>query len=162
LRQACTELEYRSAELSRTVATLNEHIVERRNVEQQLRASQAQLRALSTRLLRVQERERRRIAREIHDDLGQALTALQLHVAWLGRHIDSSAVATQEKLARMARLVDATVESVQAIARDLRPPILDDMGIAAAIEWQAREFERYSGISCSVRVSRDDIELDAD
>jgi PAS domain S-box-containing protein len=162
LRQACAALEHRGAELSRTVAVLNEHIIERRNGEAQLRASQAQLRALSTRLLCAQEQERRRIAREIHDDLGQALTALRLDVAWLGRRVEAAAPATREKLARMGQLVDATVESVQAIARDLRPPILDDVGIAAAIEWQAKEFERHTGISCRVRLSRDDIELDAD
>jgi PAS domain S-box-containing protein len=162
LRQACAALEQRSAELSGTVAMLNEHIVERRNAEAQLRTSQAQLRALSTRLLRAQEQERRRIAREIHDDLGQALTALRLDVAWLGRRVDADARATHEKLARMGQLVDATVESVQAIARDLRPPILDDVGVAAAIEWQAKEFERHTGIRCRVRLGRDDIELDAD
>jgi len=162
LRQACTALEHRSAELSGTVAMLNEHIVERRNAEGQLRTSQAQLRALSTRLLRAQEQERRRIAREIHDDLGQTLTALRLDVAWLGRRVDADAPAMREKLARMGELVDATVESVQAIARDLRPPILDDVGVAAAIEWQAKEFERHTGIRCRVRLGGDDIQLDAD
>jgi signal transduction histidine kinase len=86
LRQACAELEHRSTELSRSVTMLNQHIVERRRVERELRESQAQLRALSTRLLQVQEQERQRIAREIHDDLGQTLTALRLDVAWLDRH----------------------------------------------------------------------------
>src|SRR5262249_53296630 len=132
LRQACAELESRSAELSRTVAMLNQHIAERRRVERQLRESQAQLRALSTRLLQVQEQERRRIAREIHDDLGQTLTALRLDVAWLGRRLAAAAApAARAKLDRMGALVDATVESVQAIARDLRPPILDDAGVVA-------------------------------
>src|SRR5262249_23922229 len=154
-----TALEHRSAELSGTVAVLNEHIVERRNAEAQLRASQALLRELSTRLLRAQEQERRRIAREIHDDLGQALTALRLDVAWLGRRVGADAAAMREKLVRMGELVDATVESVQAIARDLRPPILDDVGVAAAIEWQAKEFERHTGIRCRVRLGRDDIQL---
>jgi len=162
LRQAFAELERRSDELSRTVAMLNEHIGERRNVERQLRESQAQLRALSTRLLQVQEQQRQRIAREIHDDLGQTLTALRLDVAWLARRLDPSPSLTGEKLERMGALVDATIESVQAIARDLRPPILDDVGVVAAIEWQAREFEERTGISCRFRINRDDIDLDAD
>jgi PAS domain S-box-containing protein len=162
LRQACADLEQRTTELSRTVTMLNQHIAERRSVERQLRESQAQLRALSTRLLQVQEQERRRIAREIHDDLGQTLTALRLDVAWLGRHLDASGSAKQEKLDRMGTLVDATVESVQAIARDLRPPILDDFGVAAAIEWQAREFERHTGITCRFRMTGDDVDLDSE
>jgi signal transduction histidine kinase len=162
LQASFAELEQRSAELSETVAALNEHIAERRNVERQLRDSQTRLRALSTRLLQVQEEERRRMAREIHDDLGQTLTALRLDLAWLGRRLEPPVPVVGEKLERMATLVDATVESVQAIARNLRPPILDDVGLAAAIEWQVREFEARTGIACRLTIDRDDIRVDAD
>jgi signal transduction histidine kinase len=162
LRQTVTELEQRGAELSRTVAMLNEHIHERRNVERQLRETGTRLRALSTRLLQVQEEERRRMAREIHDQLGQTLTALRLDVAWLGRRLDTSAPQVLEKLDRMGALVDSTVESVQVIARNLRPPLLDDVGLAAALEWQAREFEERTGIACRLSLERDNLQLDAE
>src|SRR5262249_60518279 len=114
-------------------------------VERQLRETGMRLRALSTRLLQVQEEERRRMAREIHDQLGQTLTALRLDVAWLGRRLEGPAPQVLEKLDRMGELVDATVESVHVIARNLRPPLLDDVRLAAALEWQAPGVQERTG-----------------
>jgi len=162
LHQVVAALEDRSGELSRTVGILNQHIVERSNVERQLRESRTQLRRLSTRLLQIQEEERRRIAREIHDELGQTLTALQLDLAWLGQHLDGGPASVPEKVERMSSVVDATLESVQAIARNLRPALIDDLGLVAALEWQIREFEKRAGIPCRLTVEHDEITLDTD
>jgi PAS domain S-box-containing protein len=109
--------------------------------QEELRASTAQLRALAARLDAVREEERRGIARELHDQIGQALTALKLE---LGR-VTASAGA-------MNALIDQTIETTRRLSADLRPAILDDLGLAAAIASQARELERRSGLVCEVRL----------
>jgi PAS domain S-box-containing protein len=122
--------------------------------EERFRQSSAELRALSERLRVVREEEAARIAREVHDEVGQALTALKMDVSWLKRKADSSAGRLPEgsppKLQAMAELIDATLVAVHRIATELRPGVLDELGLEAAIEWYVREFEKRTAISCRV------------
>lgn len=125
-------------------------ITERKRSEQALRESGEQLRALAERLETVREEERRQIAREIHDDLGQCLTSLKLDLAWVARNWQRDTAAVEARLADMMQVMDQTIQSVRRISSELRPGVLDDLGLPAAVEWQAQEFERRTGIPCQV------------
>ncbi len=139
-----------------------EDITEKRRSEEELERSREQLRNLSVYLQSVREKESTRIAREIHDELGQSLTALQMDVAWLGDQIPPGMEILREKTQRMANLVDATIESVHRIITELRPILLDDLGLTAAIEWQAKEFQTRTGIETYVYVDCRDSSIDKD
>lgn len=120
--------------------------------------SRAALAELSAHMEAVKEQERTRIAREIHDDLGGNLTAIKMAVAMLARRLPAAPPQLLEKANYVDSLVDRTIEAVHRISLDLRPPMLD-FGIVAALEWQAKEFEKQVGIACHF-VARDvDIEL---
>jgi signal transduction histidine kinase len=122
------------------------------------RALDEQRGALAGRIEAAREDERTRIARDVHDQLGQALTALKLDVGWLQRRITDPALAG--KLDDMARSTDEILRAVRRIAADLRPGILDDVGLRAAIEWQAEDFTRRTGTPCSVRAELGDLQLE--
>ena len=124
-----------------------------RHALEQLEASREQLRRLADGLLLAREEERTTIARDIHDVLGQTLTALKMDTAWIGRRLPDDVPAARAKLTAMAALIDDTVVTVRRIATDLRPGVLDDLGLAAAVEWQAREFESRTGIPCALHAS---------
>jgi signal transduction histidine kinase len=126
--------------------------IERRQLDNQLRA-------LSSRIETVREEDRTAIAREIHDELGQALTALKMDIAWVARRVNGDAsVAT--KLTEMSDATDSLIQSIRRIAGELRPGILDDLGLVAAIEWQADEFSKRSGIPCDLRSTLGEMQLD--
>ncbi len=132
--------------------------------EELLRTSRQQLRKLTAHLLRVREDEGSRIAREIHDNLGQNLTGLKLDLAALAARFASAVPARLKsqftrKTNAVVRLVDEIIESVRRIATELRPGVLDHLGLAAAVEWQAGEFARRSGIRCQVKNSGLDREV---
>jgi PAS domain S-box-containing protein len=116
--------------------------------EEALNASHEQLRLLATHLEKVRETERTHIAREIHDELGQQLTGLKMDISWLNRKLKSQDEEVQQKITETIQLIDATVKTVRRIATELRPSILDDLGLLAAMEWQSEEFEKRSEISC--------------
>jgi len=143
-----------SGELLEFVGVLMD-VTERRLAEERLRRSREELRALSERLRAVREEESTRIAREVHDEVGQALTALQMDVAWLGKKLGPPGSPEAENLAAklysMAELIDQTIAAVQRIATDLRPGVLDGLGLEAAIEWYVREFEERTRIACGFR-----------
>jgi len=130
--------------------------------EAEIKRSRAQLAELSAHVEQVKEEERRRIAREIHDDLGGNLTAIKMALALLARRLPPDC---GEELAAKARyvdsLVDRTLESIHRIAGDLRPCVLD-FGIVAAIEWQAREFEKQTGIPCALVSGTQEVALAPD
>ncbi|MBI5879699.1 MAG: GAF domain-containing sensor histidine kinase [Chloroflexi bacterium] len=131
----------------------------RLQVEAELKSSHAQLRALAAKLEAVREEERTTIARELHDQLGQALTALKLDLARLtDRLVDKDAALAREAVAITAQM-DALVKTVRRIATELRPGVLDNLGLAASIEWQSREFQRRTGIECVVTLPDDDLLL---
>lgn len=127
--------------------------------------SREQLQALSNHLQNVRESEQKRIALEIHDELGQALTGVKMGVHWLNRQIeekngDLKTGDISGKLNELLKTIDTTVSSIRRIATELRPSVLDDFGLIAAIEWQIQEFERMSGIPCDLRTEVDDREID--
>lgn len=136
-------------------------ITERKRTEAQLRRSQEQLRGLSTRVLSVQEEERSRIAREVHDELGQALTSLKIDLAWLGQRLPEDRDWLHEKVRTMTERIDATIHAVRRISTELRPGILDHLGLVATLEWQVREFQDRTGIPCVFTRSADHLVIDA-
>lgn len=131
-------------------------ITETRRAEEQLRASRAALRNLATRQQDIREDERTRIAREIHDSLGQALTALKLHLAAAQDAARNAAPALGGRLAETAAMVDDLVKMVRRIATELRPPILDQLGLPAALEWLAQDFSRRTSIRCTTTIGLTD------
>jgi len=123
---------------------------DRRLAEVQLRESHKQLRALSVYLQHVREEERTRIAREVHDELGQALTSCKLDASWLSHHLRRDQKDLLAKAAKLATEIDSTIQTVRRISTELRPGILDYLGLVAALEWQAQEFQSRTGIRCHV------------
>lgn len=136
-----------------------QYALERKRAEETLKQSREHLRNLSTHLQTVREEERANIAREIHDELGQILTALKMDLSWISKKY-SDHKTILEKTESMSRIVDATIQSVKRICTELRPQVLDDLGLSAAIEWQAEEFKKRSGIACEVDFNTEEIALD--
>ena len=128
--------------------------------EQELMRSREQLRNLSLYLESVREEERAHIAREIHDELGQTLTALKMDLSWLGKHMRADQQPLQEKTKSMSKFLDATIQTVQRISAELRPGMLDDLGLVAAIDWQAKQFSERTGIACEFNPSPENMVLD--
>jgi PAS domain S-box-containing protein len=137
-------------------------ITERKRIDDELKNSREQLRNLALYLETVREQERTNIAREIHDELAQALTALKMDLSWLNHRLPNDAESLIEKTKAMNTLIDSTIGTVKRISAELRPGILDDLGLVAAIEWQAEEFQNRTGIRCRVTVDPEDIEADQD
>jgi PAS domain S-box-containing protein len=125
-------------------------VTEEEETRERLRVSTDQLRALAARLDAIREEERRLMAREIHDQIGQALTALKLDLAGLRARLPGGDEEVATRAGEMDRLIDQTLETTRRLSTALRPPILDDLGLGAAIAWQAREFESRTGIRCTV------------
>ncbi|HYY93142.1 MAG TPA: response regulator [Pyrinomonadaceae bacterium] len=145
------------------VMVLANDVTERKRAEEQLERSNEQLRALSVRLQAVREEEAVRIAREIHDELGGALTGLKMDLSWIGKRLsEQSRAAVQQKLQSALELIDETVVKVRNISTELRPSVLDDLGLAAAIEWQAREFQRRTEIRCEIVSLQEETTLSAE
>jgi len=134
---------------------------ERRRAEKQLRESHEQLRALSVYLQRVREEERTRIAREVHDELGQALTICKLDLSIIAGRLPRHMKPLIEKAKTLMAQMDATIQTVRRISTELRPGVLDHLGLVAALEWQANEFQNRTGIKCDVHASLQDSLLDA-
>ena len=137
-------------------------VTEQADAHRALEESRTRLRALGVYRQQVLEEERRRIAREIHDELGQTLTALKMDVTWVQKRLADAAAENQQerdRLDSMVSLVDTTIQSVKRISSELRPGHLDDLGLSAAIEWLAEEFERRSGIRTVSLISPSDFEV---
>jgi signal transduction histidine kinase len=144
-------------EIATLAEAFNEMVDSRFRAERQTQESERALKALSDRLLVVQEEERTRIAREIHDDLGQALTALKMDVLGMLEGIKTGAQIDARMRDRVVQTLDVLVTSVQRISSELRPSILDDLGLAAAIESEARAFEHRTGIECEVSLPEEPV-----
>jgi two-component system sensor histidine kinase UhpB len=130
---------------------------DRRRAEEALRASHAQLRQLAHRLDEVREEELTRISREIHDELGHALTALRLDLAWLVPKLRRNQEPVRQKAGEVLALVDDTIDSVRRIASKLRPPALEDLGLAAAIDALLERLSDQTGIQVELQASADDV-----
>jgi PAS domain S-box-containing protein len=135
-------------------------ISDQKHAEEQLRESREQLRALTRHLESVREEERSRISREIHDELGQVLTGLKFDLSRLLSRPPDNRTDMTERVTSMITMVDDTIGSVRRIATELRPGVLDDLGLEAAIEWQAKEFEARTAIRCAFRSCLKEIELE--
>jgi PAS domain S-box-containing protein len=140
----------------RRIVVTYEDITEQRRAEEELANSREQLRNLSIYLQSVREKESTRIAREIHDELGQSLTAIQMDLAWLGTCLPTGEASLVEKVRRMKSLVDTTIDSVHRISTELRPILLDDLGLTAAMEWQVQEFQGRTGVQCEASLNCND------
>jgi signal transduction histidine kinase len=127
----------------------NLHEVEQQAAEK-IRQSREQLRHLANHLQKVREEERTRIARELHDQFGQTLTVLKMDLAWLAKHLPGPNPSLQTKLDAMGSVIDTTLQVLHRVCTELRPVILDDFGLAAAIQWQTEDFQSRTGIACSV------------
>ena len=128
-------------------------VTERFKVENELRRSKAELSEYASAAHTVREQEKSRIARELHDELGQALTALKMDVGWLRGHMPSELGLVREKLDRMELLLNNTVTATRRISTELRPLILDDLGVIAATEWLVDNFRGRTGLECTFEVS---------
>ena len=147
-----------------TVAVLTD-ITDRRAVEKELHRSRELLRRLSQHLQEVRERESKRIAREIHDELGQQLTALKMDLSWLSNRVDPKEEGAKkflQKIDRMSALVDNTIQTVQKVTSELRPGLLDDLGLVPAVEWLAQEFESQTNIPCKIQLHCEMVNIDPD
>ena len=113
-----------------------------------LKNAQEQLRRVSGSIMVNQEKERALIARELHDELGQLLTALRMEAVWLQRRLRDADLKGAERAGAMCALIDTTIEEVRAMAIRLRPGVLDDLGLVDALEWYTTEFERRAQIAC--------------
>ncbi|WP_435627187.1 histidine kinase [Candidatus Ferrigenium straubiae] len=115
-------------------------ISRRKQAERELLESREQLRELLSYSQTVREEERTRIARELHDELGQMLTGVKLDAMWLTKHLPREQPGMAEKVASMSKLIDETLDAMRRVAADLRPMMLDDLGLAAALEWLVEDF----------------------
>src|SRR5262249_8255145 len=125
-----------------TTVTIRD-ITNHKRTEESLRASREQLREFAARLDEVREEERKRVARQIHDGLGQSLTILKMDLAWVQSKTQDG---LRKKIHSMIAEVDQTIEKVRQIVTELRPSILDEFGLSDAIEWQLSQFQQRTGI----------------
>ncbi|MGA7986654.1 MAG: PAS domain S-box protein, partial [Burkholderiales bacterium] len=125
-------------------------ITARKQAEDQLLRQQSELRQLSAQVFEAREEEKTLIARELHDELGQLLTAMKMDLAWLRERLPGLDPALEAKARQMNEVLDQTVGSVRRIAADLRPLMLDDLGLADAAGWLVEDFARRSGIECRI------------
>jgi len=131
---------------------VSENITERKRFEAELRESHHKLRKLTAHLNLTRERGRKAFARKVHDELGTSLTLLKFDLAWLKRNYPPDDKTVAERIKAMDELIHECTKTIQRITSELRPSLLDEQGLAAAIEWQAKEFENRSGISCTLEI----------
>ena len=152
LLHAKTDLENRirdrTSDLMAANKQLRKEIKIRKKTEREMRRSREELRSLSEHLQRIREEERARIAREVHDQLGQSLSALTIDLTWLKQALPGNNGGLREKVSEIERQISSTLESVRQICRELRPPVFDDFGLPTAIKWHLKEFQKRTGINC--------------
>jgi PAS domain S-box-containing protein len=143
---------------ARAVGLIGIHrdITELRRNEEMIRDSRERMRNLAASLMAIREQERSAISRELHDELGQALTRLRMELRWISEQPPTN--ITTERAGSLVPLVGRMLDTVRHISSQLRPPILDDLGLEAAIEWQAQEFARWNGCRCRLNLRMTDLE----
>lgn len=142
---------------STTIIASGNDITERRQAEEARR-----VRELAAHLQSARENERAHLAREIHDELGQALTGLKFAISSLKRRTGTESAENRDRLAQIEQMIDGTISSVRHLAAALRPQVLDELGLLEAIRWQVREFRKQTGIFCSLELPDEEIDWDAD
>lgn len=143
------------------VQVVSHDISERKFFEEQLKKSTNELRELARHLVEVRESERTNIARDLHDDLGQKLTALNMDISWLKTRIGVQSRTVENKFQQMTSLMNETIESIQKISYGLRPSILDDLGLLPALEWLIKEFNKTSGITINASFAPKELDVDS-
>lgn len=143
------------------------YAIERQKSQASMHQFARDLHILTARLQNVREEERATLARELHDTLGQHLTALQISLIWMDRHLQSNGppdlAALSDRIAAMVPIVERLTDDTQAICSSLRSPILDDLGLVAAIQWQVEETTKMSGLDFALSLPNDeDLELDSE
>ncbi len=133
-----------------------------KEAEEKFHTSCERFRNLSAHLQSIREEERKIIAREIHDELGQSLTALKMDLIWLNRHFPNKNTELLEKTASMSDIIDSTIRAVRRISTELRPGLIDDLGLLPAIEWYSDEFKNRTNIKCELNFHQNEINLDID
>jgi PAS domain S-box-containing protein len=134
-------------------------ITQRKKAEEELARSYAAIRELTDHIQKIREEERSNIAREIHDELGQQLTVLKMDISWLNKKIGADDEPSKQKIQNLTEVLDGTVKTVRRISSELRPSLLDDLGLIAAIEWHLREFEQHSGTKTEFDVPDHNLDL---
>jgi PAS domain S-box-containing protein len=134
---------------------VQEDITTRKRTEDELHLSRNQLRALAARVTSAREEESKQLAREIHDEFGQALTAIKLDVSWLASKLRTEEEAVRGKVQATLALIDSTIACLRNIASRLRPKMLDELGLVPAIEWQVEQFQKRTGLKCEMVCSTD-------
>ena len=154
------ETEVRSQQLSdgRFLSVIRD-LTERLRAEKDLAASYEAIRKLTSHIQDVREEERTSMAREIHDELGQLLTVLKMDISWLSKKFDTATGDVKEKLSDLLGLIDKTVGTVRKISSELRPTLLDDLGLIAAMEWHLEEFEKRSGIKKQLEAPNEELQI---
>ena len=157
---AVVQTEVRSQQLpdGRFLSVIRD-LTDRVNAEKELAASYDAIRKLTGHIQDIREEERTNMAREIHDELGQQLTVLKMDVSWLNKRISGTDDLVKQKLHSLLTMLDETVKTVRRISSELRPSLLDDLGLISAIEWQLEEFEKRSGINTGFVHTADELEL---
>lgn len=141
-------------------------ISERKQSEEQLATASSQLRALALRLESIREQERTNLAREIHDVLAQELTRLKIDAVWTSKRLTGPTIeepirqSLEKKIREMTAQIDSIIGTVQKIATELRPVVLDSLGLSAAVEWQTEDFAKRTGIPCHADVPTGAVLLD--
>jgi signal transduction histidine kinase len=159
-------VEERTAELAKANELLTKEITDRKRAVKEIRNSREQLRGLAAHLQSVREEERTRIARGVHDELGQELGALKMELSVLEKILSSETLKVQprvsDKIKCISELVDDSIRKVRQISTELRPGVLDGLGLIEAIEWQAQEFKTRTGINCDIDSNVDHVKLNED
>jgi PAS domain S-box-containing protein len=133
-------------------------ITVRKQYEDAVKHQQQELRELSARVLEAREEEKTRIARELHDELGQLLTAVKMDLTWLNERLLGGEPEIITKVQEMGAMVDQTVSATRRISADLRPLMLDDLGLADAAGWLVEDFSKRSGVRCELQLSGDGLD----
>ncbi|MGB8952165.1 MAG: PAS domain S-box protein [Candidatus Aminicenantales bacterium] len=142
------------------IVSVSDDVTEKKLAEENLKISREELHRLALHLQSAREQERTHIAHELHDELGQALTALKMDISWILKKLPAREEILIEKTISVSQLIDSTIKTVQRLSTEMRPGVLDDLGLAAAIEWQAEEFKNRTGIPCKFTPGLEDIALD--
>jgi two-component system sensor histidine kinase UhpB len=153
-----------SSEAGRIIGTvgISRDISERKAAESEVIKSRAQLRELSNYLQSVREAERARISRELHDELGQTLTALKMELGWLKDRLPADPAMLRTRVDRLVQIVDHSVTDLQRIASDLRPMILDELGLVSAIQWLVQSFSERSALAVALSFEQADVAYSRD
>jgi len=149
---AADELRRLAGGFDHMAEALETRMAREREAKRELEFSHKQLRDLTGYLQDVREQERTRIARELHDDFGQSLTLLKLDLSWLKKRLSPDTPPVAAKLEAMGQVIDSALESMHVVTAALRPVILDDFGLAAAVEWQADDFKNRTGLDCRIEI----------